>query len=159
MNNNVIEADTKVVSTPFDDWRQGKVGNKWGRVPTFQLWRFQSPTWRFQRFTPFSSARKIVAIYAESQINRPYGYLKLIPHFLDAMISKVTGGNPYLFRRLLFIANYPICSWVWGYAYDQVGLSLGGDPRSQAPDDQLDYVIKNRFDQDLGINGNWKRIM
>ena len=123
--NNVVEAQTRVISTPFDEWRQGK---------KFQLWRTVNLD---------VSDSSLVASYAESQIGRKYGVLKIIPHALDGLLSKITGGSPYVFRRILCLENYPICSWVWAYAYHQAGLDFGGDPKRITPDDQLDYCMSH----------------
>lgn len=122
---NVVEAQTHVISTPFDEWKEGK---------EFEVWRTSDLT---------DETRLDVARYADSQLGRDYGYLKLIPHALDGLLSKITGGSPYVFRRMFFLKNYPICSWLWACAYAKAGLKFGGDPEKMSPDDQHDFVLSH----------------
>ena len=124
-SDNVIEAQTRVITSPFEEWRVGK---------DYQIWRTTDLD---------DEGRMVVADYAERQIGRRYGYGKLIPHLLDGLLSKVAGGSPYVFRRMLFGDKYPICSWVWAYAYHEKGLDFGSSPRKVSPDDQLDFVIEH----------------
>jgi hypothetical protein len=68
--------------------------------------------------------------------NRPYGFFKLIPHLLDALC-----GNRYIFRRMLLIENYPICSWLVAFAYKKVlDFEFGIHYRAAQPDDIYDFV-------------------
>jgi len=122
LNNNVVEALTTVVSTPWLDWQPDC---------SFEVWR---------NYGINPKDREIIAGYAEDQIGRKYGYAKLILHALDCMVGKISGGSPYIFRRLAFMDNYPICSWLWAYAYNQISLWFGGSPRKVSPDDKLDYI-------------------
>jgi len=123
--NNVVEAQTRVISTPFDEWRRGK---------EFQLWR---------TYDLDDDGRNEIAQYIESHIGNKYGYAKLIPHALDGLLGKVTGGNVYLFRRMLFLENYDICSWLLACGYHLKGLDFGADHRFVTPDDQLDYCMSH----------------
>lgn len=122
---NVVEADTTVISTPFDEWKEDK---------DFQIWRTVDLD---------VSSQSFVASYAEAQIGRKYGFAKIIPHALDGLLSKITGGSPYVFRRMLFIKEYPICSWLWAYAYHQAELDFGSNPQKVSPDDQFDFVMNH----------------
>ena len=121
-SDNVIEAQTHVITSPFEEWKEGK---------DFQIWRTNDLD---------DNGRMVIADYAERQIGRGYGYMKIIPHALDGLLSKVAGGSPYVFRRMCLMNQYPICSWVWAYAYHQKGLDFGCSPRKVSPDDQLDFV-------------------
>lgn len=121
LSDNVIEAVLTVTSTPYSEWSKNG---------TYQVWR-TSDLLDYQR--------KIIAGFAAKQIGRKYGVLKLVPHAMDGLLSKITGGSPYVFRRLLCIERYPICSWVWTHAYAQVGLKFGSDPDKLSPDDMLDF--------------------
>lgn len=125
LSNNVVEAQSRVISIPFDGWSVDK---------TFQVWRTNDLD---------EGQRSRVAAYAEAHIGREYGYLKLVPHALDGLLSKMIGGSPYVFRRVLFQKKYPICSWVWAFAYGLVGLDFGMDPRECSPDDQLDFCLEH----------------
>lgn len=75
---------------------------------------------------------------ADSYVGRKYGYGKIVAHFLDWCI-----GGQYFFRRLAQMDNYPICSWVVAYAYQEAGFSFGLDPSSASPDDIWDYVTNH----------------
>jgi hypothetical protein len=125
VSKNVIEAIQRVITSPFKEWEVGKV---------FEVWRTTDLD---------DEGRRIVADYAEKQIGKKYGYLKIFPHALDGLLSKVFGGSPYVFRRMCFMNDYPICSWVWAYAYHQKGLDFGGSPKKITPDDQHDFIINH----------------
>jgi len=124
-SDNVVEAQTSVISTPFNTWKEGE---------QFQVWRTSDLD---------DAGRIEIAQYAESHLGHEYGYAKLIPHALDGLIAKVTGGNVYLFRRMLFLKNYDICSWLWAFGYHVRGLDFGASPRFVTPDDQHDYVVSH----------------
>jgi hypothetical protein len=76
---------------------------------------------------------------AVSYVGKRYGYGKIVAHFFDWMI-----GGKYLFRKLCRKDNYPICSWVTAYAFDEVNYRFLGLPPSQSqPDDQYDHIRQN----------------
>ena len=81
---------------------------------------------------------KIVA-YAEKQVGRSYGYLKIIAHLLDWFFFGV-----YFFRRITNDSRYPICSWLVAYAFLQAGKDFNVEPGAAEPDDIWDFVNKNR---------------
>ena len=103
--------------------------------------------WRHTRLTDIE--RRIIAVEARLYVGRQYGWWKLFPHLLDGMLSKVIGGNVYLTRRLLFLPDYPICSWVWAYAYGKIGFRFGCSPDCADPDTQLDFIQNNH---------HWKKV-
>ena len=73
---------------------------------------------------------------------RAYGWWKLIPHLADGLLEKVLPfKSVYLFRRLLFLKNYPICSWEVAWTlWECAGLLLGTAPRYATPDDVADFL-------------------
>lgn len=121
--NTVIEALWTVQETPWPQWES--------QNGCFQVWRN----------TRLSDVdRRIVAAEATAYVGRQYGWWKLGPHLFDGMLSKVMGGNVYAMRRCLFLENYPICSWVWAYAYAKIGIRFGCDPDCADPDTMLDFI-------------------
>ena len=82
--------------------------------------------------------RKIVIDKLNSYVNKNYGYLKIVTHFLDYCI-----GGKYFFRKLAKSDDYPICSWVVAYAYDSIGFKFGVDPQEASPDDIWDFVVSH----------------
>ena len=82
--------------------------------------------------------REIVIKKALSYVGAKYGWLKILAHGLDRLVFR----NRYVVRRLAFMDNYPICSWVVAYAYFEVGLSFGVHPNEASPDDIWDWVIE-----------------
>lgn len=70
-----------------------------------------------------------------------YGYLTLVAHLLDRLL-----GNRYLFRKLINMENYPICSWLVSWCYWQGAEIAFTDPPDIAqPDDIMDFAQKNRW--------------
>ncbi len=97
-----------------------------------QVWRMDGLTY---------GERTDLAAYARKHLGDKYGVLKLGAHLGDALLSKAFGGHPYVFRKLARLDDYPICSWLWAYAYDRVlGYRFGMPPRAAAPDDILDWI-------------------
>lgn len=94
--------------------------------------------WRNTTLTP--EQRIAVAKAARAYLGRRYGGAKILLHLGDAILSKVFGGNPYMFRRLAKMDQYPICSWVWAFAYfNALHISFGVSPYMITPDDMLDF--------------------
>ena len=87
---------------------------------------------------------------ATRQVGRKYGYAKIAGHFGDWALSKVAQRNVYFFRRMTGNGNYPICSWVVGYAYF---YTLPGfcfnmvSPQYCQPDDIGDEIVENIRDK------------
>lgn len=87
---------------------------------------------------------------ARSYIGKRYGYLKIVAHALDHLFN-----NKYVFRKLLKMDDYPICSWLVAHCYEYVGISFGIDANAATPDDIWDYVVshKDEFEEikELGL--------
>lgn len=85
--------------------------------------------------------RDLIVAEAEDYIGRTYGYLKILTQLGDALLQKAFGGSIYAFRRLTTDDKYPICSWVWAYAYYKaINYTFGIKPQEATPDDMLDFV-------------------
>lgn len=138
-----IEALWKAVEHPLRD----------GRGCEFQAFRL------VQVFAPgkpvtliTTSERLRLAAAARGYIGRQYGAGKIVLHLGDALLSKVFGGSPYIFRRLASLDDYPICSWLWAHAYnDALGYTFGCDPDAASPDDMHDWCV--------GHPDEWERIV
>ena len=87
---------------------------------------------------------KVVA-KAEQYNGKTYGYLKVAAHALDRLFR-----GQYVFRRLCFMDDYPICSWIVAYSYDEINYRFGVLPTLCQPDDIWDNVkfgmIRNKWD-------------
>lgn len=95
--------------------------------------------WRLERLTP--EQRLIIGRGLARYIGRGYGYHKLLLQLLDAALAKLIGREVVLFRRLQFIDQVPICSWVVGRAYDDLDYRFGGlPPEAVTPDDIHDHL-------------------
>lgn len=71
--------------------------------------------------------------------NRPYGVAKILAHAADWAL-----GGRYVFRRLIRVDRYPICSYVVGKAYDRaIGYRFGVPAKAASPDDIWDWVTEN----------------
>ena len=73
---------------------------------------------------------------------KKYGYFKIVAHALDKFI-----GGRYFFRRLCFMDNYPICSWLVAHVYSQLsGLQhyFGVPNNACQPDDIEDFCTGRR---------------
>lgn len=132
---NVVEALSRVVSTKLLRWTLKN------RTSDYEIWRKTD-------LTP--DLRLRVAKSAEKYIGRKYGVLKILfGHLPDALISKILGKDKFWFRRICRMKDYPICSWVWAWAYWQIGYVFGTPPAYASPDTMRDHVI---------VESNWKCI-
>jgi hypothetical protein len=122
----VIEALWTVKRTPFAEWIDDN--------PAFQVWRKPALT---------NLDCRLIALQATNYVHRKYGWWKLGAHLGDCLIAKVTGGNPYFFRRLFFMDEYPICSWVWACAYDSLNIQFGATAACVDPDMMHDHVSQD----------------
>lgn len=83
--------------------------------------------------------RKNIALHALNYRGLKYGWAKIILHFLDRLL---TNGS-YLFRRLAFLPNRPICSQLVSQVYSDFGLDFGVSPYEAQPDDIWDFVMNS----------------
>lgn len=79
-----------------------------------------------------------VAKKAEEYVGRKYGWLKILAHALDDLVFR----DRYVVRRLLFMDNYPICSWLVAHAYQAAGLSFGVPADEADPDQIWDWIME-----------------
>jgi len=82
--------------------------------------------------------RKLIAARAASFKDTKYGWAKIVLHALDKLLN-----GAYLFRRLAFLPNRPICSYAAAVAYADYGFSFGVKPYQAQPDDIWDYVTNS----------------
>ena len=80
---------------------------------------------------------EIIVAEANEQVGRPYGFGKIIAHFLDWLLT-----GTYVFRRLTSDQRYPICSWLVAHSYSKAGKHFGVAPGAADPDDIWDFVVK-----------------
>jgi len=101
----------------------------------YQIWRNTYLT-EEQR----NSISKQVRLYT----NNFYGSWKLLLHMFDGILGKIFGKDITFFRTFLFINSYPICSWLWAYAYyDVARYKFDYPPYIVSPDDMHDHVKKS----------------
>jgi cell wall-associated NlpC family hydrolase len=112
------------------------------KVREHKLWKQYGPpkkdhvaVYRATNLTPEDVA--VIVAEAVEQVGRPYGFGKIIAHFLDWLLT-----GAYFFRRLTSSGNYPICSWLVAHAYAEAGYTFGTDPGAADPDDIWDFVTK-----------------
>lgn len=80
---------------------------------------------------------EIIVAEAKEQVGKPYGFCKIIAHFLDWLLT-----GAYVFRRFTSDSRYPICSWLVAHAYAKAGYFFGTDPGAADPDHIWDFVDK-----------------
>jgi len=97
--------------------------------------------WRHISLTDWD--RAVIATKARSYVGAPYGGAKIITHLGDALLGKLFGGNPYVFRRLAHRDDYPICSWTWAWSFAEIGYLFGVEPRAAQPDDMHDWCASH----------------
>lgn len=100
------------------------------------------------RHRDMSEARALKARnYAFDHVGRSYGFLKLFAHLGDWTLTRLrfwSHRDVYLVRRLCNFHNYPICSWLVGYALESAGIYVNDSennpiaPRILTPDDIWD---------------------
>ena len=78
----------------------------------------------------------VIVDRAFTHVGEKYGYLKIIAHALDWIFN-----GSYVFRRLIFLPNYPICSYLVADAFRAAGLDFGVKVGAASPDDIHDFVI------------------
>jgi len=93
---------------------------------------------------------KNIVAEAEKQVDKKYGVLMIIAHFLDWLFGRMLGwlfgwqfSDIYLFRRLIPGNKYPICSWVVADAFKEAGKDFGVEIGMATPDDIWDFIQNN----------------
>lgn len=77
----------------------------------------------------------IIVAEAREQVNKKYGFGKIVAHFLDWALT-----GAYVFRRFTQNGDYPICSWLVAHAYSKAGYHFGKPAGAADPDDIWDFV-------------------
>ena len=83
--------------------------------------------------------RNYLGTLARTYTGLRYGYLKILLHYLDARLL----NGMYFFRRLAFLKNFPICSYLVAAVYSELGLDFGVKLYEAQPDDIWDFVTTN----------------
>jgi len=123
----VIEAVWSVTTTPYKKWKR--------EHDNFSVWRHKHLT---------DEERQKIANNALEYKNNFYGVLKIGLHLADCLLSKISGKDWFVFRRLQLLDSYPICNWLVAYSYyDVVKYSFGRNPKFTDPDSINDYVRKS----------------
>lgn len=123
---NVVEALTKVTSSDLAEWPFPHEFEIWRKVGLGKL------------------ARHTIAAEAESFEGQIYGALKIVPHAVDGLLGKFFGREVYLFRPLIGIKRFPICSWLVSWSYWTVSkYEFGVEPHRADPDHIHDHVSKS----------------
>lgn len=93
--------------------------------------------------------------YAFDQLYQTYGFTKLLTHFGDWLLTRLrfwSKRDVYLVRRLSGLTDYPICSWLVGYALEKAGVYVLDreaqpiSPRILTPDDIWDAATFTVWD-------------
>lgn len=115
----IVEASSKVVRRRMESY----FGSKNTKVAIY----------RYSLLNDIEERQVVRA--ANDYVGAKYGYLKIVAHFLDWCL-----GGVYFFRRFAQMDNYPICSWLVAYAYQDAGLGFGIEANAASPDDIWDWV-------------------
>ena len=91
------------------------------------------------RYRPCISVSQEICIRHKAILwqGKDYGWWKNAAHAVDGILEKITPfKHVYLFRRLIGVSDYPICSWATAWTYDEcVGYRFGIPPNGASPDD------------------------
>lgn len=114
----ISEAVWTVKETNIDNWLK--------KHKYFEVWRKKD-------LTKHESVK--IFDYLDSKEGSLYGGWKLFLFAGDYGLSKLLWKDIYLFRRLGFSESFPICSWLYAYAYDNINYRFCGyDPNYLDPD-------------------------
>lgn len=125
--NTITEALSTVKSTKTEEWMP--------LHKKFEVWRLR---------TLNKNKRRDIKEYVRNKEGSIYGGWKLFLFGGDFLLTKIFRKDVYLFRRIGFSERFPICSWLWAYAYDTINYRFDGkDPNYLDPDTMHDIIIKN----------------
>jgi hypothetical protein len=93
-----------------------------------------------------------IAAKANDYLGRKYGFSKILTHALDGLLVKVFKRELFVFRKLNHVQRYPICSWIWAFAYEKMGFGFGVPANYITPDDMHDWVVEG------GEDGSWMQL-
>lgn len=129
LNNSIVsEALFRVTESKYTEWSE--------KHNFFEVWRNVALS---------KSDLLNISYEVTKQNNNFYGWWKLIAHALDGTMSKIIASDFFFFRKMLFMKDYPICSWLWAYAYyNVVGYKFTYNPNTVSPDDMYDHVCNSR---------------
>ena len=131
--NTVSEAVSTVKETEIHEWIE--------KHKHFQVWRFELLT--------DAEKDKIYKYLCQFQ-GKFYGGWKLLFFAGDLGLTKLLGKETYFFRKMLFIDNFPICSWLASNAYAEAGYRFRDFNPNYLDPDMMHDIIMN--------DGRWKLI-
>lgn len=133
----LLESVLTTIKRPFDITKESRL----------EIYRYTGPI-------PTNDFVDLVAKKANEYHGKTYGFGKVITHFLDAILVKMFKKEIYFFRKINHFHRYPICSWVWAYAYNRAlsGYEFGVEPKYTTPDDMHDFV-KESIEWELVYKG------
>jgi hypothetical protein len=138
----ILEMDFVGRVKTIDDVLNKRVDlNTWQRRG-FEVWRCR---------TLSDQQREALTDQALTYINVRFGYVKMIAHLLDGLITKVTHKDSFLFRQLDPDGSSPVCSGITAFVYDKaLHYRFGVEPECADPDHIHDWVSAHR--------GEWERV-
>lgn len=83
--------------------------------------------------------RWIVANHVAAREGQKYGALKLLPQAIDGVLGWLSGEDTVLARRVSLFPNLPICSYLAGMAYREIGKDFGVPAMAANPDEIDDF--------------------
>lgn len=87
----------------------------------------------------------IVQTKALEYVGLVYAPQKIALHLFDGLLSKISGKDIFIFRKLAMFDRYPICSWVVAFAYDKIGYRFNNlDPKYATPDCLHDHLVADK---------------
>lgn len=128
----ISEAVSKVNETNKDKWFK--------KNKHFEVWRKKDIS-KFEKDEIYK--------YLDSKEGKLYGGWKLLLFGMDFGISKILRIEVYLFRRIMFAENFPICSWLYSYAYDTIGYRFCDYHPNYIDPDTMHRCIKESDEWEL----------
>lgn len=102
--------------------------------------------WVFRNVFLKDEEKEIVSHRALEFSGEKYGVPKIGAHFGDWVLTRLrfwSKNDVYLFRKLAGMSPYPICSWIVGWSYLEIGYLFGIHPEFLTPDDIWDWVSRS----------------
>jgi hypothetical protein len=131
----VLEMDFVGRVKSLDDILQQRVDlNTWQRRG-FEVWRCR---------TLSAEQREQLTDQALRYINIRFGYLKMIAHLMDGLLTKLTRRDLFIFRKLDPDGSSPVCSGVTAFVYDRaLHYRFGVEPECADPDHIHDWLTSH----------------
>ena len=128
----VAISDTMIVDVDFTT-RLVNINDLLKSVKDYEIW---------SNYVLLTDDTNKISLKAISYLGDEYGFTKLVPHLLDALLGKICEQDIFFFRKLLKENRYVICSWVVSYAFAAINYTFDVDKQFATPDDIYDSIIK-----------------